>query len=93
MIVFVPLNGELYAPFQVVIGMIAQLIHRRLNVATPVALFQYMVFIVVESGNLSRNPTDTFSKERYDTQHPNRGFDANPPRFAQLLVNIVAKCR
>ena len=71
--------------------MVAQLIDGRLYVASPVALLQDMIFVVIQCCDLPGHPSDMFSEEGDDAQDPYRCFDAYPPRTAQLLMNQVAE--
>ncbi len=51
-------------------GVIAQLVHGRFNITSPVALFQDVVFVIVECRHLSGHSADVFAEECYDAQNP-----------------------
>ncbi len=83
--------GQFDALFQLVARMKSQLIDSRLDVASPVALFQNVVFVVVKSRHLASHPSYVFAKEGYQAEHPYRRFDAQEPCVAQLVVKQVAE--
>lgn len=91
-VLLVPFYGQLDALFQLVARMESQLIDSRLDVASPVALFQNVVFVVVQSRHLASHPSYVFAKEGYQAEHPYRRFDAQEPCVAQLVVKQVAEC-
>ena len=71
--------------------MVAQLVASRLDVAAPVALFQNVILVVVQSGRLLRDLAQLLAEERHDAQHPYRRHDAQHPLHAHLLLQQVAE--
>ena len=90
-IILVPLNGELHAVGEFVAGMIAKLVASRLDVATPVALFQNVILVVVQSRRFLGDVAHLLAEERHDAQHPHRCHDAQHPLHAHLLLQQVAE--
>ena len=80
-----------HTALQIILRMIAQLVHRGFYVASPVALAQNVVFVVVERGYLPCALSYPLAKECHDAQQPYRGSDAYPPRTVQPS-NVIAEC-
>ena len=57
MLLLIPRHRFLRSLLQIVLRMIAQLVDSRLYITTPVALFQYVIFIVVQGRDMSSQTT------------------------------------
>ena len=70
MLLLIPRHRFLRSLLQIVLRMIAQLVDSRLYITTPVALFQYVLFIVVQGRDMSSQTTINFTYARNESQHP-----------------------
>ncbi len=70
MLLLIPRHRFLRSLLQIVLRMIAQLVDSRLYITTPVALFQYVIFIVVLGRDMSSHSTINFTYSRDEPQHP-----------------------
>src|SRR3712207_535454 len=91
MVLLIPAHGERRAPSKVEMGMITQLVHRGLYVATPVALAQNIVIIIVERRHPTGNVAPILAHLRDDTQHPHGRLYLDTERSAQLLIDVIAE--
>ncbi len=89
----IPFNGAAHTLLQVHLRVITQFADGRLDVATPVALAQDVVLVIVQGGDLAGHPSDVFAEEGDDAEHPDGCRDADPPGAAQLFVYEVAEGR
>ena len=70
MLLLIPRHRFLRSLLQIVLRMIAQLVDSRLYITTPVALFQYVIFIVVQGRDMSSQTTINFTYARNEPQYP-----------------------
>ena len=70
MLLLIPRHRFLRSLLQIVLRMIAQLVDSRLYITTPVALFQYVIFIVVQGRDVSSQTTINFTYARDEPQYP-----------------------
>ena len=70
MLLLIPRHRFLRSLLQIVLRMIAQLVDSRLYITTPVALFQYVIFIVVQGRDMSSQTAINFTYARNEPQHP-----------------------
>ena len=68
MLLLIPRHRFLRSLPQIVLRMIAQLVDSRLYITTPVALFQYVIFIVVQGRDMSSQTTINFTYAREEPQ-------------------------
>ena len=80
-----------HALFQFHLRLVAQFFAGRGDVAAPVTLFQDIVFVIVQGCYLACHPTNVFTEESDDAQHPGGGSDAQPPGASQFLMDEVAE--
>lgn len=91
-VVTIPFHGYLHAALQIVLRTVAQFLDGRGDVAPPVALTHYVVFVVVEGCHLACDSAYAVANHCYNAQQPYRCFYSDEPRVAELTLYQVAEC-
>ena len=91
MVVNVPFYRLFHPSFQIVLWLVTQFVDGGLDIASPVALAQNIILVVIQGCYFTCHSSNVFSEESHDAQHPYWGCDTDPPRAPQFFMNQIAE--